>query len=276
MLITGAGGMLGSDMTPAFVSAHGSDAVVSLKREDLDITDAKKVREVLQAVRPTWVVNTAAYTAVDKAERERELARSINETGPAILAEACATLHIKLLHFSTDQVFDGKSNQPWTETDPTAPLNYYAETKLEGERAVLAYPQHLVLRVQWLYGRKKDRFTALRNLETFSPFSDQRGAPTWTSHLAAICEKLVSQNFKGLYHFAHDDSATWAEVFQFVKEVMGYRVRLEPKTTESLALPAKRPLYCVLSNRKLVEALQVPGLGSWQLALSTFLSGVRH
>jgi dTDP-4-dehydrorhamnose reductase len=275
-IITGARGMLGTDCLPAFTEKWGGDSVESLGRDALDITNPLAVRQALEKYRPRFVVNAAAYTNVDRAESEPSEAELLNVTAPEILAEECARIGAKLIHFSTDQVFDGSGHHPRTETDPPNPLNVYARTKWEGEKKVLQHSDHLVLRVQWLYGRKKDRFTLLRDKEVFSPFSDQFGAPTWTLHLAATVAELASRDAKGLFHFAYDDYASWAEVFEFVKEVMGYSVRLEPKATASVNLPAKRPLFSVMSNRKLLEFLGQPSMGSWKMALTTFLSGVRH
>lgn len=274
-LVVGAEGLLGSDLVPALVSHYSSDRVIAWGKGDLNLTDAKAVEAKIVALTPTWVINTCAYTNVDLAETERDLAAVLNAQVPASLAAACEKAGSRLLHFSTDQVFNGESTRPWVETDPPNPLNHYAKTKLDGEKAVLKYSQGLVLRVQWLYGKKKNRFTGLRDKESFTAFNDQLGAPTWASHVGAITAQFLEQNPRGLYHFAYDDWATWAEVFQFVKEVMGYRVKLSEVTTDSANLPAKRPLYNVMSNKKLCEAMGLPGLGSWKLALTTFLSGVR-
>lgn len=274
-LVVGAHGLLGTDLVPALVSHYSSDQVTAWDKDELDLTDARAVESKFAALKPTWVVNTSGYTNVDLAESERDLATALNAHVPAILATACEKSGSRLLHFSTDQVFDGKSSRPWLETDKPNPLNHYAQTKLDGEKAVLEYSKALVLRVQWLYGKKKNRFTVLRDKESFASFNDQIGSPTWASHVGAIAAQFLEKNPSGLYHFAYDDSATWSEVFQFVKEVMGYRVKLTEVTTETAKLPAKRPLYNVMSNKKLSDAMGLPGLGSWKLALTTFLSGVR-
>lgn len=275
-VITGARGLLGSDLAPALVSEFGSDAVAALSHAELDITDERSIEVALARHQPKWIFNTAAYTNVDKAESEREKAHHLNVTGPRLLAAAAQRHGARLFHFSTDQVFDGQNHRPWLETDTPRPLNVYAQTKWEGETEVLKHPEHLVMRVQWLYGRQKDRFTLLRDKETFSPFSDQIGSPTWASHVGMVITKLLKRpSASGLFHFSYDDHASWAEVFQFVKETMGYRVKLEPKRTAEVSLPAKRPLYAALSNRKLLQALGEEQLGSWKLALATFLSGTR-
>ncbi len=266
---------MGTDFVPALVAQYGSEQVTAWGKGELDLTDAKAVDSKITQLMPAWVINTSGYTNVDLAETERDEATALNAQVPANLVAACRKANSRLLHFSTDQVFDGKNTRPWIETDIPNPLNHYAVTKLAGEKAVLQYSHGLVLRVQWLYGKKKNRFTALRDKETFTAFSDQWGAPTWASHVGAICAQFLEQNPSGLYHFAYDDFASWSEVFHFVKDVMGYRVKVSDVTTESAKLPAARPLYNVMSNKKLTEAMGLPGLGSWKLALSTFLSGVR-
>lgn len=258
--------MLGNDL---LLELERTSEVVGLGHRDLDIVDESSVSRVLDHYQPSVVVNCAAYTNVDGAEKERELARLVNASGPANLARACNRLGAKLIHFSTDQVFDGDNDRPWTELDVPNPLNYYARTKLDGEGAVLNYPRNLVLRVQWLYGIKKERFTQLKRLASFSPFLDQRGAPTWTMDIARVVPSLLEA--EGLFHFAYDDSATWVEVFTFVKEILGLKTELCPRYTHEAGLPAKRPLYCVLSNQKLRRALNKSTLGSWKDALPLFL-----
>ena len=263
--------MLGSDLVPAFRKAFGDENVIAMGRADLDITDEKAVFETIRKIKPEVVVNAAAYTNVDGAEKEREAAHRINVLGPTYLSQACREYGVRLVHFSTDQVFGGDVHHPRTEDESTSPLNYYAATKLMGEKAVLTNPNSLVVRVQWLYGKKKDRFTILKDKKEFSPFADQIGCPTWTKHVAEATAELVLRRSIGVFHFAYDDSASWAEVFQFVKDTMGYQVELRPKLTAELNLPARRPLFSALSNKKLVSVLKRAQLGSWRDALKEFL-----
>lgn len=272
VLITGHNGMLGSDLVKLFTEKLGADRVFTRDREKLDVSRWQSVGQALKEIEPSLVVNAAAYTNVDGAEKERELAYAVNVTGVANLAEWCQEFGAKLVHFSTDQVFDGATSNPRTEDEKPQPLNYYAETKYLGEVEALRDPRSLVLRVQWLYGKKKDRFTPLRSKELFTPFADQFGAPMWTKVIAETVYDLVEKDAKGLFHLAYDDYASWADVFQFVKDELKLGVRLEPKKTAEMNLPAKRPLYSVLSNKKLCAALGRPQFGSWKTALKEFLA----
>ncbi len=271
VLITGARGMLGSDLTEVFTKALGGDSVLPKGSLDLDITDAQQVISVLNEFKPDVVINSAAYTNVDKAESEKQKATAVNATGPGLMAAECGKRQIRLVHFSTDQVFDGSGSVPRKETDTPRPLNHYALSKWEGEKLVLSHPGHLVLRVQWLYGKKKDRFSQLRSKEVFTPFLDQYGAPAWTLPLSSVVLKLAREKTTGLYHYSYDDYASWFEVYQFVCQQWNLPTKLIGKRTAEVALPAIRPLFSVLDNRKLLSALKIPRMGSWREPLSEFL-----
>lgn len=271
LLITGAGGMLGSDLVEHFQKILPPEQVVGLDRASLDITDWQQVGQWFRQKKPATVINAAAYTNVDGAEKEREQAYNINVMGVANLSEWCDELGAKLVHFSTDQVFDGTTTTPRTEEETVNPSNYYAETKSLGEEEAGRSPTALILRVQWLYGKRKDRFTPLKDKDVFTPFADQYGAPMWTQVIASTLVELLQRDVSGTYHLSYDDYASWAEVFQFVKQELALSVRLEPKKTAEVNLPARRPLFSVLSNRKLCKALGRENFGSWKSALSLFL-----
>lgn len=273
ILIAGSGGMLGWDLVRSFSQSLGEKRVHGLSRAELDIGDADSIAAAFEKYRPTVVLNSAAYTQVDRAEIEREEATRANATGPGLLADACRQHGIALVHFSTDQVFDGSLNRPQREDDAANPLNWYAASKYEGEKRVLSWERSLVFRVQWLYGEKKDRFSPLREKKVFSPFADQFGAPTWTKEIASITSEMLQKQRFGLYHLSYDDYASWADVFSFVKQRWNLDLELKPQTTAALNLPAKRPLFSVLSNEKLTRALgRSPG--SWKTPLSEFLDRV--
>lgn len=273
ILVTGSSGMLGTDLGEQFSLKWGHENVILTNRLALDITKSDEVAQYLDSHSISCVVNSAAYTDVDRAETEREQAWRLNALGPKVLAEVANERGIPLVHFSTDYVFDGKGNTLLTEEDPTSPPepNYYGETKLEGEKWVLSNPLNLVLRVQWLYGKKRERFTQLKNKAEFTPFSDQWGAPTWTVDVSRVTCELIEKKAGGLFHFAYDDQATWAEVFQFVCEEMGYSTKLIPRKTYEVKLPARRPLFCAMSNKKLLRQLGKDSMGSWKSSLKTFL-----
>lgn len=271
ILIVGASGMLGSDLKTVLEKIP-KWRIVSLGRDSLDITKFDEVRRIFQELKPAWVVNSAAFTDVDRAENERESAFALNVLGPRHLATCAFDIGARLVHFSTDQVFDGTGQRPWTEDDHPHPLNYYAETKYLGEKETLESSVNLLVRVQWLYGEKKDRFTPLKHRATFTPFVDQFGAPTSTRQVAEVVRELVQKEVSGLYHFAYDDFASWAEVYRFVKEELELSIRLEPKMTDDVDLPAKRPKFCVLSNQKLLNRLGWKEMGSWKIPLRQFLN----
>ncbi len=266
--------MLAGDLFEVFERRYPKTQIHPLSRAELDITSRASVEAALSKYDPAWVVNSAAYTNVDGAESERDLAESINAVGPAILAQACVRRGAKLIHFSTDQVFDGKTDRPRTEEELPNPLNHYAASKLRGEQSVLENDHALVLRVQWLYGKRKDRFTPLRAKTVFTPFADQFGAPTWTAKIAGTLADLLEKDARGLFHFSYDDWASWAEVFEFVKTEWNLPLALQPKRTAEVKLPAARPLFSVLANDKLKRVLGVPTMGSWKAPLREFLASV--
>ena len=273
VLIAGAGGMLAWDLNRTFSDLVGQQSTIALSRAELDIANPESVEAAFQKYQPKVVLNAAAYTQVDKAEAERDLALAGNCTGPGLLAEACRRRGIPFVHYSTDQVFDGSLERPQREDDRPNPLNWYAGSKFEGEKKVLTYDQSLIFRVQWLYGEKKDRFSPLKQKEVFSPFADQFGAPTWTKKIAEITAEMLAKKESGLFHLSYDDYASWADVFDFVKQTWKLPLRLEPQITAKLNLPAKRPLFSVLSNAKLSSVLG-RSMGSWKKPLAEFLQRV--
>jgi dTDP-4-dehydrorhamnose reductase len=276
ILVTGAQGMLGSDFVDEISRRMGPAAVLASDIKTLDITHREQVEEAFKNHKISFLINTAAYTDVDRAEAEREKAYRINVLGPTILSEVAKKYGTPMIHFSTDYVFDGSGNQPLTEeTVPNPPHpNYYGETKLCGEQVVLKDSANLVLRVQWLYGKKRERFTSLKDKSEFTPFSDQWGAPTWTRDVVQVVLELMQRKSKGLFHFAYDDFATWSEVYAFVCEECRFQTKLIPKKLEDVRLPAKRPAYGVMSNKKLLDELQRSSLGSWKTSLREFLKWV--
>lgn len=276
VLVTGSHGMLGTEFGEALSGILSASELILTDKKNFDLTNPTQVGAFLKETRPHWVINTAAYTQVDKAETERDLAYSVNASGPRILAKACSENAIKLVHFSTDYVFSGEGNTPWVETDLPCPRipNWYGETKLLGERAVLEFPQHLVFRVQWLYGKKRERFSLLKDRTEFTPFCDQYGAPTWTQDIVETTLQVMAKEGSGLFHLSYDDFGSWYEVYQLVKEEWGLSTELIPKKSEEVSLPAKRPLNGRLSNLKLKNFLKVESLGSWKTSLRKFLKQV--
>lgn len=281
-LILGSGGQLGHDLLE--VLADEDEEVVGLDLPDVDIADSSSLAEVLSAHEPDVVVNAAAYTAVDDAETNEELAAQINAKGPELVAQACrAHPGTKLVHISTDYVFDGQAESPYSEDAPTGPNSAYGRTKLAGEQAVLAElpDSSYVVRTAWLYGANGANFvkTMLR-LEADLPgvrvVDDQSGQPTWSHDLAEQIVSLVQSDAPpGIYHGTSSGQTSW---YEFTCEI--YRLidadpeRVTPTTTDAFPRPAPRPAYSVLGHGRWDEVGLDP-IRPWQEALAEALPILR-
>ena len=270
VLVTGGRGMLGQDLLPA-LAAHD---VTAPGRADLDITDEAAVRAAVAG--HDVVVNLAAYTAVDAAEEHEEEARAINATGAGILARAAAEAGARIVHVSTDYVFDGSAASPYPEDAPHAPVSAYGRTKAEGERLVLeGHPEGAsVVRTAWLYGAGGPSFpsTMLRlaaSHDTVSVVDDQRGQPTWTVDLAARIVELVDAGAPaGVFHGTASGETTWHGLAQAVFAAAGLDpARVLPTDSASFVRPAPRPAYSVLGHDAWSRIGLAP-LRDWREALS--------
>jgi dTDP-4-dehydrorhamnose reductase len=253
-----------------------------------DFTDLEGLARTVEAVRPDVIVNAAAHTAVDKAESEPELSHTINALAPAILAQAATKTGAWLVHYSTDYVFDGSGSAPWKETDATGPLSVYGRTKLEGERAVAATPQHLILRTSWVYAARGGNFakTMLRlaaERESLTVINDQYGAPTSAELLAdvtahAIRSLQTQPDLAGLYHCIAAGETSWHGYAQFVLEqaaalglpLKATAAQVAPTPTSSYPTPALRPLNSRLDTTKLQQAFGLR-LPHWQEGVKRML-----
>lgn len=265
ILVTGINGQLGEELQHTLTS-HGE--VIGVGRETVDFSQPDALRRVMGEVKPDWVINAAAYTAVDKAESEPDLANAINAIAPGILAEECQKLGIPLIHVSTDYVFDGSKSQPYQENDPTNPLSIYGRSKLAGEVAIRNNCEnHIILRTAWVYGvGGKGNFvkTMLRlgsEREEIRVVADQIGSPTWTGDLASAIAGLLKQTPPGTYHYTNSGVASWYDfavaIFEEAKQ-LGWNLKLQrvvPITTPEYPTPAKRPAYSVLSCAKISAVL---------------------
>lgn len=269
LLVTGAGGMLGADVIRAAETA-GVEAT-GLSRGDLDITDPSAVASAIAELAPDVIVNCAAWTDVDGAEEHEDEAHAINCEGARILAEAGP----RLIHVSTDYVFDGSKETPWVESDEVGPQSAYGRTKLAGEVAVAnADPRHAIARTAWLFGVGGGNFveTMLRlagERESVSVVDDQRGCPTFTGHLATALVELASNpDAGGIHHCAGAGDTTW---FGFTKEIFertGTGCELLPTTSAEFVRPAKRPANSVLA----VTRTDTPRLPDWRTGLDDYLA----
>jgi dTDP-4-dehydrorhamnose reductase len=286
ILVTGAAGMLGHDVLRA--GERGGHELIAIDLPELDITDADAVGAFFARERPEASINCAAWTDVDGAESKRELARAVNATGAGNLARAAAQIGTPLLHISTDYVFDGAAprdaagrERPYVESDPTGPRSVYGETKLAGEREVLAAsPAHTIVRTAWLYGLDGGNFvdTMLRlagEREAVQVVTDQVGSPTWSGHLAPAILGLLEREVRGLVHLTGAGAVSWngfaGEIFRQAE----VDCRVEPASSEQMARPAPRPAYSVLESER-DDVLPMP---PWQDGLAGYLAaraGVRR
>lgn len=287
ILVTGAAGMLGSQVlmaAPEDVEVVGTDMreAHGVDVAGVDLTDEAQVQSALfEAAGPIHgVIHTAAYTAVDKAEEEPELAQAVNGDACGVLARAAARAGAPLVVVSTDFVFDGTRAEPYPVDHPTSPASVYGGTKLDGERQALeAHPEGArIVRTQWLYGPRGGHFPGTmqrlaRERDRLSVVSDQVGSPTSTLELAPALWDVLERGEAGVYHAACEGECSWYDLAVATIEASGIEgVRVEPCSTEEFPRPARRPAYSVLDCSKLTELRGAP-LAPWRDALLTYLGG---
>jgi dTDP-4-dehydrorhamnose reductase len=272
LLITGAAGMLGQDLAAA-ASAAGHE-VTALARAELDISDASAVDAAVGAARPDAVLNCAAYTNVDGAETEPELATLINGDGAGHVARAAAAAGALTVHVSSDYVFDGRKGTPYVESDPTGPLSVYGTSKLAGELAVAgaAPDAHTIVRSSWLFGLLGPCFPATilrlaRERDELSVVDDQIGCPTSTAHLARALVEIAAQPPAGIVHVAAGDECSWFDFATALVAAAGLSCEITPGTTADLGRPAPRPAYSVLRSER-----HAPVLPSWREGLADYMA----
>lgn len=261
ILVTGAAGQLGRAMTRTAPALNGVE-VVAATHADLDLLDAGAVRRFVTGGGFTHIVNCAGYTAVDRAETEKQACTAANIEGPANLASAADEAGARLVHVSTDYVFDGRSHRPYAEGDKPAPLQHYGATKRRGETRVLAAcPEAIIVRTQWLYGLGGPNFveTMLRLSDQRGPageiavVADQVGTPTCADDLARALWAIVTarQWVPGIYHYSDEGAATWYDLAVAVMRMAGRPTRIIPIPTEEYPTPAARPAYALLDKRRI-------------------------
>jgi len=284
ILLTGCSGQVGYELER---SLQGLGEVVAVDRARMDLANLDQVREVIRDVKPQLIVNPAAYTAVDKAESEPELAFRINAEAPGVMAEEAKRLGAALVHYSTDYVFPGAEPGARVETDATGPVNVYGASKLAGEQAIEASGvPHLIFRTSWVYGMRGKNFllTMLRlakERDELRVVADQHGAPTWSRTIADTTATILAQGrlqggqrgfdpawwqqHGGIYHLSSQGQTTWFEFTQAIIDQAGIDCRLVPITSAEYPTPARRPQYSVLSSQRLLE--RFGHLPDWREAL---------
>ena len=281
ILLLGKTGQVGGELTPLLRQLAGSsadEALVTLGRADVDLSDAAALAQAVQQVQPSLIVNAAAHTAVDRAETEPDIAFAINAIAPGVLAQQAAKLNALLVHYSTDYVFDGSQRTPYRESDPTHPLGVYGESKLAGEKAVQASGcRHLLLRTSWVYDSTGRNFltTMLRLAKQHGKLrvvGDQHGSPTSAAMITEASLQLIRSMLNqpamqgGLYHLTAQGQTTWHGFAQAIMHKAGLDIPIEAITTADYPTPAKRPAYSVLDSSKLQREFNYR-LPDWQQAL---------
>ena len=258
ILITGKNGQLGNEIQ-VLASAYRDYNFLYTDIAELDITNNQLVFDFFNEYKPAICINAAAYTAVDKAETERELAFKVNAEAVKNLARACEECNTQFIHVSTDYVFNGLATRPYKEDDPTDPVNYYGYTKLMSEEFALAEcPSSIIIRTSWVYSTSGNNFvkTMLRLMkekESINVVNDQVGSPTYAADLAQgiLQIAILKQNAEGIYHYSNNGEISWFEFATAIKEISGSSCAVNPIQTSDYPTPAKRPAYSVFDKEKI-------------------------
>jgi len=281
ILVTGSSGQLGTEL--ANTEFSGNFTMLALDRSRLDITNKSQIKRVFEDYRPDFIVNAAAYTAVDKAEIEPDKARLVNHLGIENLVSASHNHDAKLIHISTDYVFDGlrdTTDRWYQESDITNPMNVYGQTKLAGEQAALQLNDSIVLRTSWVYSPYGSNFvhTMLRLAsegKDLKVVADQLGCPTSAVDIANVINKIIETGMdeSGLFHCASTTDASWWDFAKQIVDLSGFDVDVAKLTTDEYPLPAKRPADTRMSSKKLDEAYGID-CGLWQDSLKATIKNI--
>jgi dTDP-4-dehydrorhamnose reductase len=276
LLVTGAAGMLGHEVVAA--AGRLGHEVAAWDLPECDLTDAGATLDAVRRLEPRAVVNCAAYTDVDGSEADEPAAERVNAQAAGNLARACAATGARLVHVSTDYVFDGSKGEPWLESDPVAPLGAYGRTKLHGEEQVAgALADHAIVRTAWLFGPHGPNFvsTMLRlaaERDEVSVVTDQVGSPTFAGHLAPALVDMAEREDTGVLHGAGAGSCSWYELTLEAFDAAGVACRVLPTTAARFARPAPRPAYSVLGSER-THPITLP---PWQEGVRAHLAALEE
>lgn len=277
IIVTGSNGQLGSELRELSAKFNQFDFIF-FSRDELSITDKEKLDQIFEQYQPDWLVNCAAYTAVDKAESEKELAFEINGNAVGHLAFLCKEHKTGFIHISTDYVFNGNHHQPWKETDETDPLNVYGASKLLGEyKAQKNNPESIIIRTSWVYSSYGKNFvkTMMRLMnekDSINVVNDQHGSPTYAADLAeAIMQIIQSERIiPGIFHYSNTGIITWYEFANEIRNMIQSNCRIDPVNTDQFPTPAKRPKYSVMDTAKIHKEYGIE-LKDWRSGLANCL-----
>jgi dTDP-4-dehydrorhamnose reductase len=276
ILVTGANGQLGWELSQ-LAATYPAFEFVFFDRSQLDLSFPETFEKIIQTISPDYIINTAAYTAVDKSETEKDLSYTINATAVQTLAIICKNLSIPFITYSTDYVFDGEATSPYTTSTKVDPVNYYGSTKAAGEKlAIEANEDTIVIRTSWVFSSHGNNFvkTMLRLMkerDQLNIVADQKGRPTYAKDLAIATMKMIEainagKTIKGIYHFANQGETTWFDFAATIKANAGLNCDVQPIETKDFPTPAKRPAYSVLDTSKIENDLEI-GIRHWEDAL---------
>lgn len=281
ILVTGANGQLGKELKQ-LSSSFPQFEFQFLSREDLPIHHFELVRNFFNAYHPAYLINCAAYTAVDRAESEKELAFQVNGEAVGVLAAVCKEKNCRFIHISTDYVFDGTVTTPYKEDHPTNPQSVYGASKLEGEQQAFQFnPDSIVIRTAWVYSEFGKNFvkTMLKLMserEELSVVSDQVGSPTYAADLAAAILHIISSGKwqAGIYNYSNEGVISWYDFAVAIKELAGSNCKVNAIPTSAYPTPAKRPAYSVLDKSKIMATFDLP-IPGWKKSLVTCLKRIK-
>jgi dTDP-4-dehydrorhamnose reductase len=276
ILITGANGQLGWELGQ-LAAAYPAFEFVLVDRSQLDLSFPETFEKIIQTIAPDCIINTAAYTAVDKSETEKELSYTVNATAVQALASICKNLAIPFITYSTDYVFDGEATQPYTISTKVDPVNFYGSTKAAGEKmAMEANEDTIIIRTSWVFSSHGNNFvkTMMRLMKERAQLNivaDQKGRPTYAKDLAIATMQMMEamnagKSIKGVYHFANQGETTWFDFAAKIKAIAGLTCEVQPIETKDFPTPAKRPAYSVLDTSKIEHDLAID-IRHWEDAL---------
>ena len=287
ILVTGGNGQLGKELRE-FSSLHNGLDFVFLSREDLPIEQFELVRNYFNTLKPGYCINCAAYTAVDKAESEEDLAFLINGEAVGVLAAVCKEHNTKFVHISTDYVFNGEATYPYTENFPTDPINVYGASKLEGEKQAMELnPDSIIIRTSWVYSSFGKNFVKtmmklMNEKDEIKVIKDQLGSPTNAEDLAetifnviANCHLQIYNWEPGIYNFSNKGIITWYDFAKAIKEIINSPCSIKPISTAEYPTPAKRPAYSVLDKTKIQKTFGIQ-LKDWKKSLAICIEKIEN
>ncbi len=277
ILVTGANGQLGWALSQAAKVTPNFECIF-LDRHAMDLSIPSELERIVELFAPSAIINAAAYTAVDKAETETKLAHTINAEAVAVFASIAKNKNIPFITYSTDYVFSGNATSPYTTDSPLAPINFYGQTKADGELMALAVnPDAIIIRTSWVFSSHGNNFVKtmirlMKERDSLNIVGDQKGRPTYAKDLAFASIQVLNAinagaTIKGIYHYANAGETTWFDFAQKIKELAGLDCQLTAINSDQFPTPAKRPAYSVLDTQKIEKELNLY-IPHWELALS--------